>query len=226
MTTYAWPGWEVSRFEMRVVPNTRVFVGPYTPTVQVTDLLGERWHISLDTTPGISQIAGAAREAFFDRLRGPVNRISMWNLRNPIPQGTLRDGATAAVVNGSLAAVSVVNASLAAVTVVYGTPVLDAALAQLASTATINHIAGRTLLAGDTIGINGQVVRLMADATANGGGQLAIEFYPRMRSAVAAGSVVTWNRPTATFMLSADGVPTVWRPQMYEATSLDLIETF
>lgn len=42
MTTYAWPGWKVNRFEMRVLPNLRTFTGPYTPTVQVIDLLGER----------------------------------------------------------------------------------------------------------------------------------------------------------------------------------------
>lgn len=227
MTTYAWPNWKVSRFEMRVVPNTRIFASPFSPaSVQVVDLLGEMWQVSLDLPARVSPIDGAAREAFFDRLKGPINRISLHNLRFPVPQGTLRDGATATVVNGSLAVVSVVNASLAPVTVVYGAPVLNAALAQLASTATINHIAGRTLRAGDTIGINGQLVRVMADATANGSGQMVIEFLPRMRAAVAAGAVITWDRPTATFMLKADGVPTTWRPGMHEATSLDLIETF
>lgn len=227
MTTYAWPGWKVSCFEMRVVPNTRVFNSPFNPaSAQVVDLLGELWQVMIELPPRVSPIDGAAREAFFDRLRGPVNRISLWNLRFPAPQGTLRDGAIASVVNGSLAPVAVVNASLAVVTVVYGTPVLGAALAQLAGTATINHIAGRTLRAGDPLGINGQLVRIMADATADGAGQMTVEFLPRMRSAVAAGAVVTWDRPTATFMLRAAGVPTTWRPGLHDAVSLDLIETF
>jgi len=227
MTTYAWPGWKVSSFEMRVVPNTRVFNSPFNPaSAQVVDLLGELWQVMIELPPRTSPVDGAAREAFFDRLRGPVNRISLWNLRFPAPQGTLRDGATASVVNGSLAAVTVVNASLAVVTVVYGTPVLVNALAQFASTATISHIAGRTVRAGDMLGINSQLVRVMADATADGAGRMTIEFLPRMRAAAAAQTVITWDRPTATFMLRADGVPTTWRPGLHDAASLDLIETF
>ena len=38
MTTYTWPGWAVSRFEMRVMPNTRVFTGSYTPNVQAVEV--------------------------------------------------------------------------------------------------------------------------------------------------------------------------------------------
>jgi hypothetical protein len=98
--------WQPNRFEMRIMPNTRVFVGPYTPTTQVIDLLGERWAISMDLPPRRSPQIGAALEAFFDRLKGPANQIAMWNLRFPAPNGTLRssDSATVSVVNGSLAA--------------------------------------------------------------------------------------------------------------------------
>lgn len=226
MTIYAWPGWCVSRFEMRIIPNTRVFVSPLTQGVQAIDLLGERWQISLDTTPGVVIVDGAAREAFFDRLKGPVNRIAMWNLRLPVPRGTLRGGATVRVVNASLVTVTVVNASLIVVTVITGGPQLTSAVAVLAGSAPITYAQGATLLAGDMIGINGQLVRVMADATADAAGQLVIEFLPRLRAAAAAGLVITWDRPTAVFMLKADGVPTVWRPGMYEAASLDLIETF
>jgi hypothetical protein len=226
MATYPWPGFCVNRFEMRVMPNTRVFVGPYTPSVQVLDLLGERWMISLDTTPGVKQIDAGAREAFFDRLRGPVNRISMWNLRRPVPLGTIRDGVVANVVNGSLAAVSVVNASLQPVTVRSGAPAVAAAVAQGSSTATLSHVAGRTVKAGDMLGLGGQLVRVMADATFDGSGQAVVEFFPRLRTALGIGAEVVWDKPTATFMLQAETVPTVHRPGMYEGASLDLIETF
>ena len=121
MTVYAWPGWGAARFELRVIPNLRTFAGPYTPTTQVLDLLGERWAARIDLPPTNSSIEAAAREAFFDRLKGMAHQISVWHLKLAAPQGTLRsDTAAVSVVNASLAAVSVVNASLAAVTVLTG----------------------------------------------------------------------------------------------------------
>lgn len=228
---YLWPSdWRVSRFEMRVVPNTRVFPSQYSGRVQVMDLLGERFAVSLDLAPGSARGAlaqrGQAREAFFDRLRGPLNTIRLWDLRFPVPSGTLRDGQPINVVNGSLAAVTVVNGSSQAVTVIGGTPHVPAAIAQLAGTVTISHIAGRTLKAGDLIGIGGQLVRVMSDAVADGSGQMPVEFLPRIRVAMGPGAVVTWDRPTATFMLKADGVPTVWRGGSFDGASLELTEVF
>jgi hypothetical protein len=64
----------------------------------------------------------------------------------------------------------------------------------------------------------------MADATADGGGNLAIEFQPRARTAIAASTAVNTDKPTANFMLKAEGVPVQWRPGAYEGPSLDLIE--
>ena len=160
MTVYAWP-FKANRFELRVMPNTRVYVGPYTPSTQVLDFLGERWMARIDLPPPRTRIEGAAREAFFDRLKGPAHQIALWHLRLPAPQGTLRDGATASVVNGSLAAVSVVNGSSAPVTVVYGTPSVAAAVAQGSNTMLMRHVPGRTLLAGDMFGVGGELKRCM-----------------------------------------------------------------
>lgn len=229
MTTYAWPAtFLVNRFEMRILPNTRVFVGPYTPTTQVLDLLGERWQISLDIVPGTDPVQGAAQEAFFDRLKGPANLISIGHLKRPVPNGTLRDGVANVVVkNASNVTVSVVNASAAAVTVVEGTPTNVAAIAQFANTTTLQSVIGRTLRAGDHISLqNGQMVRVMADATADGSGLMPIEFQPRARTAMLAYGAIGWNAPTANFMLKADGVPTTWHPGMFDGASLDLIEVF
>lgn len=195
MTVYAWPNWQVERFEMRVQPNVRVFNGAYTPVTQVVDLLGEVFVASIDLAPHTDLLIGAAREAFFDRLKGPTHQIALWNLRRPAPQGTMR-----------------------------GSPVLASSVAQLANTATITTTAGATLKAGDHIGISGQLVRVMADATANGSGALAIEFMPRARLAWSSGAAVTWNKPTANFMLKSDSVPVTYRPGMFDGSSFDLIE--
>lgn len=228
MTVYAWPAtaaFKCSRFELRVAPNLRTFTGPYTPTTQVLDLLGERWAAQVDITPTNSVAAGAEREAYFDRLKGQAHQISMWHLRLPQPQGTLRDGAAISVVNGSAAAVAVVNGAAAAVTIISGTPVLAAAVAQLANTCTVRTFAGRTLLPGDMLGIAGQLVRVMAAATADGSGHMAVEFQPRARAAWPALGLVAWDRPTANFQLRAgDGVPTAWAPGMADGASFSLIE--
>lgn len=230
MTVFAWPttaAFKINRFEMRITRNTRTFVGPYTPAVQVIDLLGERWVAQVDMPPVGSALHAAAREAYFDRLQGPTHQISLWHARLQAPQGTLRDGAAINVVNGSAAAVSVVNGSAAAVTVVGGTPVVAAAVAQLANTCTLRCFAGKTVLAGDMLGIAGQLVRVMADNTADGAGALAVEFQPRARAAWPAYSTVTWYRPTANFMLRAgDGVPTSWAPGCAAGASFELIEVF
>lgn len=226
MTTYAWPGWAPSAFEMRVKPNALVFTSTYSQTSQTVDFLGERWYARIDLATDVDPILGAAREAFFDRLRGPVNLISLWNLRRPIPQGTMRDGVTCVVKNASNVTVSVVNVSSAAVTVIGGQPAVRIAAGQLSNTATLTAVAGVTLRAGDHLGINGQNVRVMADAVADGSGSLPIEFLPRVRTAWPAGMAVTWNRPTANFMLKADGVPISFHPGMYDAATFELIEAY
>lgn len=226
MTTYAWPGFKAARFEMRLLPNLRTFVGPYTPSVQVIDLLGERWMGTITLIPTEDPIEAAAREAFFDRLKGQANTFSIWHLRLQAPQGTLRDGTVATVKNASAVTVSVVNASAAAVTVNAGVPAVRAAASQGANSVALTTLAGRTLRAGDMIGIGSQAVRVMADATADGAGSLSIEFQPRARSDLAPGTRVTWDKPTVNAMLKTpDGVSTPWVPGFSEGASFDWIES-
>ncbi len=127
--------------------------------------------------------------------------------------------------NGSLAAVSVVNASLQPVTVRYGTPMVNSVAVKGASTISLFHVPGRTLKAGDMLGIGGQLVRVMADATFNGSGLATVEISPRLRTDKTQYTAVTWDKPTADFMLQVNEVPVVHRPGMYEGSSVDLIES-
>ena len=225
-TTYDWPtSFGVNRFELRISHNTRAFITPYGSTSQVLNYTGERWCGMIGLTLGNSRTQGGAQEAFFDRLYGMANRIRLWNFRRPQPLGTLRGGASVNVVNGALAPVTVVNSSLATVLVVGGDPVNTNEIAIGDGTATLQTYPGRTLLAGDHIGIaNGQNVRIMADATADGSGVMVIEFQPRARAVVPASSVILWDKPTFEVMLKSDGAPITWRPGMYEETSLEFIE--
>lgn len=200
MSDYTWPSspaFMARRFQMMVVANTRSFTSPYTQGMQVTDLLADYWAITMDLPPGTDPIIGGQIEAFFDRLKGAANRIVLWNLRRPAPLGTMR-----------------------------GTPTLSASAAQLANTASIQTTAGATLLAGDMIGIGGQLVRSMTDTTANGSGVMSVEFAPRLRSAQSSGASVTWDKPTSTFVLTSNGAPVDWAPGMYSAPSIELRENF
>lgn len=226
MTTYAWPGWCVNRFEMRIKPNVLTFTGPYTPAVQTLDLLGERWYVTLDTVLGNTRLAAGEREAFWDRLLGPVHRVSLWNLARPLPLGTMRGGYTVNVVNGSLAAVNVVNGALQPVTVIGGSPSLISSAAAGANTISMRGQAGRTLAPGDMLGINNQLVRVVSPVTFDGSSSATVEFLPRLRSAVPAFTEIVYDKPTATFMLLSDGVPTTHRPAMFEGASVELIETY
>jgi hypothetical protein len=198
MTTYAWPGFKVSHFEMRVQPNLRGFASPFSNDYQAVNLLGEKLVavVALPSTGSVTE--GQQREAFFDRLQGQVHRIAIGNLRRPLPLGTMR-----------------------------GTPTLSATVAQLANTATIQTTAGATLLAGDMFNFGGaQLVRVMADATANGSGLMTVEFAPRARQSYPASTAIQWSAPTGTFMLKpgTDNVPTVWTPDGVEGCSFELIE--
>lgn len=232
MTTYAWPqtaGWMPDGFEMRVVPNAFTFTSVYSKTTQTIDFLGERWAAVLELPPDSSiqnEILGAAREAFFDRLRGPVNLISMWNLKRPLPLGTLRDGGGSAQwkTNTSTNATWQTSAPAAA-TWSYIGPTLYA-VAQLAGSIVICTTPGKTLLAGDHVGAGAQNFRAMADATADSAGKLTVEVLPRVRTALNNGATVLCTKPTANFMLKAEGVPVTWRPGMFEGSSLELIEAF
>lgn len=229
MTVYAWPShFPVSRFEMRIKPNTRVFTSPYTGTTQVLDLLGERWIISLEMPAPSDTIFAARREAFFDRLKGPSNSIAMGHQKLKRPQGTIGGSVASSWKTASGAASTWRTSSGAASTWMAGSPVIAFDIAQLANTGVIRTLPGRTLLAGDLIGMGGQLVRNMYDTQADSSGNMPFEFQPRARNLIPNGSAVLYDAPTANFILKpgTDGVPTSWSPGEVAGASFDLIETY
>lgn len=225
MTTYTWPGWKAARFELRLQPNLRTFVGPYTPTTQVLDFMGERLTGTITLSGTNDPIEAAAREAFFDRLRGQAHTIALWHLKLRAPQGTLRDGGVIGIANTAGQALNLVNTSGSALVLVSGYPVVRYTVAQNANAAVLSTQPGKTLRAGDPLGVNGQWLRVMADATADGTGAITIEFQPRARAAWAVGLPVTWDKPTFNVMLkTADAPPTAWVPGFTEGAAFDFIE--
>ena len=226
MTAYAWP-FKANRFEMRILPNTRVFTGPYTPTTQTLDLLGERLIVSMDMPPTNDKIEGGRREAFFNRLKASANTITLGHQAKPLPLGTLR-GAQATGWKTSGGTTSGWTSGGLASGWAGGSPALASVIAQLANTGTISCAPGYTLLAGDWIGFGGQLVQSMADTVADGTGLMPIEFQPRARTSIPAGAAVIWSAPTANFILKpgTPNVPTSWTPGMIDGATIELIEVF
>lgn len=85
-----------------------------------------------------------------------------------------------------------------------------------------------TLLAGDWLGLTGgQLVRVVADATANDAGAMTVEVRHMLRAAVASGTAVTLDKPTALFVRTEAGIMLPRMAGNYEpGVSLDLVEVF
>ena len=156
--------------------NTQVFESPLDGTRQTLELPGARWAFAF-TWANLDEADAAALQAFLVRLRGRAGRFTAHNWARPKPRGTCTlSGVTLAV---------------------------DAALGD--TTASLAGCgAGGTLLAGDFIGINGELKMVVAAATADGAGALSATFEPPLRAGVAAGAAVTLDKPTAVFMLDED----------------------
>jgi len=108
-------------------------------------------------------------------LKGRVNQLAVYDLLNAAPRGTLRGTltlATAAVAGADSVRISGTSAQ-----------------------------AGKTLLAGDWIGVNQggtnrQLLHVQSDAVADAAGVIVVSVAPNLRVGVALGSAVTWDKPT------------------------------
>jgi len=232
MTVYAWPEtFRVNSFEMRIQPNTRVFTSPFNSTVQAVDFTGEVWKVSIGIAEGgeasaAGQVLAASMEAFLDRLKGPLNQVLLWNLRRPLPLGSIRDGGgpaqwkTSGAANVQWKTSGAVNSNWTG-----GGPATYATMAQGSNQLPVCRTPGTTILAGDMLGAGGQLFRAMDNYTTDANGQALVEVLPRARAAIPILSAITCTKPIAKFMLKSDGVPITHRPGMYESTSLDLIES-
>lgn len=84
-----------------------------------------------------------------------------------------------------------------------------------------------TLLADDMISDGTQLYQVAADCTATDAGTMTVPVVNRSRGAVASGTVVLWDRPTALFALPAMEQSTTWlRGGQVDGLVLDAIEVY
>lgn len=123
--------------------------------------------------PPALRVDSGAREAFFNRLRG-VHFIRAWHFGRPYPVGTQR-----------------------------ATPRLSAAVAQGASSFPMENLTnGATWLAGDMFGIGGQLFQVAANVTVSGT-TATVTTTNRARAALSDEAAVTWDKPTAEWVLTS-----------------------
>ena len=205
MTTYAFPTFTraipFTEWQFGQVPNVRSFTSPLSGTTQVADLPGARWAFSL-RLDGLTREERGIMEAFMAKLRGGGNRFTCHDLINPRPRGTFRGSVT------------VPNTILAGAT----TCSVNAGSAEQ---------AGRTLLTGDKLTIGGELKIVLADATADAGGQInSLQIEPPFRAQVSAGASVVWDKPTAQFMPVEPSWRIEYRAPRFGGLAFDAIEVF
>lgn len=179
MATYTYPSGAIYRptdAHVWIEPSVLVSQSPLTKSTRARDLQGDKWRMTL--TFGPVRRRGtvdeqAEREAFWNRV-GLFHTVAMWHPARSVPRGTMR-----------------------------GSPALAAAAAQGATTLTIATAAGATLLAGDMIGVGGELVQVVADATAAGGGQMTVSVAPKLKRAKTVGAALVWSMPTAVMAVQS-----------------------
>lgn len=209
MSTITWPSAVVpADFEFGLRSNTQVFVSELSGYVQTRELPGARWTVSIRMPPLERANGGADMETFLAKLRGQANRARLPIWRRASPRGTW---AGSPVVDNEV-----------------GSPTLTQTGASLWLR---GFSASATVKAGDyfNLGANGQLLMVVADGTADGGGDLQITFEPVMRASPADATAIVTTNPVLPFAVLSD--PHVrWAHNAQDpdgiAVSLEFIEVF
>lgn len=163
-----------------------------------------RWTLAFSSVDGLTKTQAGVWDAFITQLRGRVNHLSAYDVLRPYPAGTMR-----------------------------GTLTLNSSAAAGDVTLSVTGGAGQastTLLRGDWLQIGtglgtSQLVKVCADATANGSGVISLTIEPPLRLAFSSSAAVTWFQPLAYFKRTTGKVQ--WNGAgagFFGGYSLDLLE--
>lgn len=185
--------------EWQFLSRTLDTVSPYDQTTQTQELDGARWGVILTWLLHADADINAMM-SFQARMRGRAGRCYVHNIARPTPQGTA-----------------------------LGTPRVNGASQVGRTLSTDGWTPDATLLAGDFFAVGGELKMVVADATADAGGEMSITFEPALRAAPADNAALTVTRPTCVMMLTEDIAR--WNPQptgggfLFEVT-LQFVEAF
>lgn len=200
MAVYTYPSsnhFLPARLEWGIRSNVIVNTARFSGSVERLELPGTRWIATITYAEADAASADAAeREAFWMKVRGQTNLAAIWHLFRDVPRGTLR-----------------------------GSPSVRSDVAQGATVLPISTVAGYTALPGDMVKSNGMLFMAVAAATANGSGEMDLSVTPPARTTITSSTALTWDKPTATFMLT--GEPRIpYEPGKQANFSVDLVEVW
>ncbi|MEJ1353086.1 MAG: hypothetical protein RPU13_13835 [Candidatus Sedimenticola sp. (ex Thyasira tokunagai)] len=177
MATLTWPtSLRPSEVEWRLVSNSSTFTSPFSGATKTQERPGARWMATL-VYDQWRRHEIQAMEAFVVALRGSAGRFYLWNHARETPLG-----------------------SAAGVPLVKGANQVGAGL----ETKDWTPDQAGLLLAGDYIGVNGELKMVVADADSDAGGNATLVIEPPLRNSPLDNAPITITRPTAKFMLVDD----------------------
>lgn len=209
MAAYTWPtGRDHTPASMTMGWDVQALtnVSPLNAAAQRVEVPGRRWHAVLQM-PEQRRAARLALHGYLGKVGGD-NLVTLHDMSAPTPRGTCNlTGVTAS------------------------------AAAAFATSLTLNGCgASTTLLAGDKFSValtagGTQLVMVTDDATASGGGVMAVTIRAMLRGAVSAAAAVVLNAPTTTWRLVDPNISTRWRPgtaggPIADPLTIELIEDF
>jgi hypothetical protein len=185
------------RFELH--SPTLAWTSPLSRSVQTVGMPGARWACSV-AWPGMLRAHSAAMEALLVQLRGRANRLVLWNIARPTLRGV---GGGSPVVNGGSQTGNAIS--------ITGLPINTTGWA----------------VAGDMLGIGGELKMVTASVNSNGSGVATVTFEPPLRASPANSSAITVSMPTAKFITTTDVVGWTTKPaRIVDEHKLELIEAF
>ena len=200
MSDIAWPtgrAFEYAAYSFGLRANDAMWESALNGSVQTASLPGSRWAVTMQFANQTPAERGQL-EGLLMRARRQ-HRIVMHRLDRPRPRGTV---------------------ALTGVT-------LSVAAAQFASQVTLAGCgANATLLAGDMIGIGGQLCMVASNSTASGAGVAVVQLTHELRAAAGAGAGVTLDRPTARFMQTSNQIDSSWEGTHHPGITVELREVF
>jgi hypothetical protein len=164
-----------------------------------------RWRLSLRSHSSMFLAQAAQWESMLLQLRGGVNHLSAWDVVRTVPQGTMR---------GTLTLSGAHSAGAVSLSVTGG-----------AGQANTTMKASDWLQIGSGLGTS-QLVKVMADATANGSGVIALTIEPPLRTAFSSGTAVTWNKPVAFYKQTSEPAWSYAAGRTAGGYAVDLLESW
>lgn len=188
-------------FSLGLVDNVQISTSSYTQSDQTIERPGMRWTASMSWN-ALGRDDANQLFVLLARLRGRANRLEIWPLFRPVPQGTLRSAV--AITGGSFGATSMSFASG----------------------------PGGTLLVGDFFSVPGPrptIYTVVANTTIQPGSSATVLFEPPLIAAVGANATVTLTRPGVRMRLTEANNQMQWggnglAPGQANGLQLNLIE--